>query len=338
MVTAHHARRSPGRRPRTMAARAAALWLTVVSGLSAAAEPAVPRLSEHPLAGRVWDAQAQAYIEPAEAERRALGADYLLLGEVHVNAEHHRLQAHLLAAVIAAGERPAVVFEQFDLGDQAALEAARRDAPGDADALAKAVDFAARGWDWDFYRPLVAAALAADLPIVAANLSRADARRIMQEGGGAVLGAGRWQALGLATPLPAELRADLVARIEEAHCGHAPERMLDGMVAAQRARDALMAEALLGSARAVLIAGAGHVRRDYAVPYYLAARAPGASTLAVAFTEVQASATDPQAYVERGPDGRPLYDLYWFTPRYEPEDPCAAFAMGLERMRQGGGD
>ena len=41
---------------------------------------------------------------------------------------------------------------------------------------------AAPGWDWPFYKPYIRLALAHGLPIMAANVSRADARTVMQQG------------------------------------------------------------------------------------------------------------------------------------------------------------
>lgn len=92
---------------------------------------------------------------------------------------------------------------------------------------------------------------------------------------------------------------------------------------AQRARDASLALTLLdaGGAPARLIAGNGHVRRDYGVPLLLAARAPGAKVVSVGFVEVAAGATpDPESL-------RGRYDYVWFTPAVEREDPCAGLRM-----------
>jgi hypothetical protein len=89
---------------------------------------------------------------------------------------------------------------------------------------------------------------------------------------------------------------------------------------------------------AVLIAGAGHVRRDIAVPIYLRARAPGASVVSIAFTEVQAGTEDAGAYetsAEAGPSD-PVFDYLWFSPRAERKDPCAGFTLPQSAHGAGG--
>jgi uncharacterized iron-regulated protein len=72
---------------------------------------------------------------------------------------------------------------------------------------------------------------------------------------------------------------------------------------------------------AVLIAGAGHVRRDRGVPYYLAQEQPQASLVTVALQEVARDLSEPVAYGWHVG----AFDYVWFTPRASDEDPCAAF-------------
>jgi hypothetical protein len=85
---------------------------------------------------------------------------------------------------------------------------------------------------------------------------------------------------------------------------------------------------------AVLIAGAGHVRRDYGIPTYLARRTPDASVISVAFLEVSGDRLDPAAYTAQ--IGRPTlpFDYVWFTPRVDDDDPCAAFTEQLKKLQQ----
>jgi uncharacterized iron-regulated protein len=107
--------------------------------------------------------------------------------------------------------------------------------------------------------------------------------------------------------------------IEEGHCGESPRNILAGMVAAQRARDAIMAQALQAHAPAVLIAGNGHVRRDFGVPHYLAHYPQGDDVRVVGFIEVDAATRAPTDYVTAG---APEYDYIVFTPRTPRPDPC----------------
>jgi uncharacterized iron-regulated protein len=74
---------------------------------------------------------------------------------------------------------------------------------------------------------------------------------------------------------------------------------------------------------AVLIAGAGHVRRDRGVPVHLARQVPDATIASVAFVEVDAAASKPGDYAARfGTETLP-FDYVWFTPKADDDDPCA---------------
>jgi uncharacterized iron-regulated protein len=98
------------------------------------------------------------------------------------------------------------------------------------------------------------------------------------------------------------------------------------MAAAQRYRDAHLADALLSAearhGSAILIAGNGHVRADRGVPWHIRQRQPGAEVLSVLLVEVEAGKTDPASYLPRDPNGKPAADLLIFTPRAERADPC----------------
>ena len=261
--------------------------------------------SEHPLAGTIWDAAGKPSSAPAlkEALRHAR---FRLLGEVHDNDAQHAIQLELLTALGEKGLAPAVAFEQFDREYDGALR--RRFAA--AAEVAQAVQFSKR-WNWDFYRPLVEAALKHGMPLRAANLSRADAARVAR---GAAPPAGNPPA-----PWTEEQERALRELIFEGHCRALPPHMTPGMAAAQRARDATMARALLDAPAdgAVLIAGNGHVRRDLAVPLYL----PAGSSLSVGLLEVEPGKVALADY-----DAKGVYDFVWFTARAAREDPCKAFA------------
>lgn len=251
--------------------------------------------------------------------RAARAAPLVLLGETHDNAEHHRLQLRLLAEIAATGRKPALVMEQFDREHQAALDTERARAGRTLDSVLDAGNFNRRGWKAEFYGPLVAFALAHDLPLVAGNLSRAQARAIV-----------RAPATADAPPVDARVEQRLAADIEGSHCGqHIEAALLTGMVAAQRARDVTMARALQAQLErsprdgAVLIAGIGHVRADRGVPLYLDTK-----PLVVAFVEVEADRRDPRDYLDGGFSADGSYDYVWFTAKAERDDPCARLGAG----------
>jgi uncharacterized iron-regulated protein len=287
-----------------------------------------PRGREHPLVGRIWDTKARRFVTSEDVVARLTGARYVLLGERHDHPDHHRVQTALVRALLAAGRRPAVVFEMFTADDTAAIARHLAAAPRDAAGLAAAVDWARSGWpDWAYYEPIAQAALDAGLPIVAGNLAPSTARALARGNRGA-LPDGLAARYALDQPLPDGGQAALTSEIYEAHCGHIPADRMDGMVLAQRARDAALADAMLAVPRdgAVLIAGAGHVRTDRGVPTYLRARAPDASIAALTPLEVRDGWTRPEDYATAD-GGRLPYDWVWFTPRMADggADPCASF-------------
>jgi uncharacterized iron-regulated protein len=251
-------------------------------------------LREHPLAGRIWDVRAAAFVSQPEVIGRAARTPHVILGETHDNPEHHRLQLAVLEALAPSGRRT-LVMEQFDSEHQAALDAA----PAGPEALADAGKLDRKGWNWPLYEPLVRFAVRQGWRIGAGNLSRVEARAIVAEPGRS--------GLPPAEPsLLAALEHDMIA----GHCGMRPEpKRLAGLVEAQRARDARLAAAM--AEPSVLITGSTHARRDRGVPLYLR----GGNVLSIAFLEVEAGANAPQDY----PQG---FDYVWFTLRSVRDDLC----------------
>ena len=224
--------------------------------------------SDHPLAGRIVDVDDQTLIDEATLVERIAEADIVLIGESHGNRDHHRLQARLVRAMGSAVD--AVVFEMIDIDQQAAVALHLQTQPGNTPGLGPALAWETSGWpDWALYEPIAAAAVAVDAEIVAGNLPPAAVDKLMAEGLVA-LDPALVARTGLAEPLEPSLAGRLVATIDEAHCGFAPDDLLPAMLDVQRGRDALMADRLVaikGRGKSVLIAGAEHVRRDWGVPY-----------------------------------------------------------------------
>ena len=250
-------------------------------------------------------------------EHRLTGDAIVLLGEVHDNPEHHRLRLTLLRRALEAGWRPALALEQLDRERQADVERARRERPRDAQHVIEAAG--GTGWRWDFYRPFVALALEYELPLVAANLSRADAKAIAQGGLGTAFDADARARLGLEREVPADLQAAQERAVHAGHCFALPPEAWPGLARAQLARDAVMADALRahGPRGVVLLAGNGHVRRDLGVPRWLPA-ADQPRVFAVGYLE-EGDAPPPGAF-----------DAVVTTERVERPDPCEAFRRGAD--------
>ena len=265
-----------------------------------------------------------------------LDAPLLLLGEVHDNAAQHALRLQALQAVVDRGARPALLLEMFDREHQAAIDAVQQApvAVGIAAATATAtatastsattattttasdlraldrrvdalIDAAGRapGWHWPFYRPYLRLALQHRLPIVAANVSRADARRVIQLG---------LAATGFQPEVPADIAQTQAQAIEDSHCGALDSAMAARLANAQVARDQFMATTIAAHARrgVVLLAGNGHVRRDIGVPRWLPADLR--------------SRSHAVGILETGDDSAAAYDeVLYVAPQVRP-DPCAA--------------
>jgi uncharacterized iron-regulated protein len=280
----------------------------------------------HPLAGRLWDGNRQAFASEQDLRAQLLNADFVLLGEVHDNPIHHARQREWLEWIAASGKRPLIALEQFDTEQQRAIDAVWGNPSSSLDAVFATAQFDARGWDRNFYAPLIAIARRHAWPLAAANLSRTRARAVAS-GGFMALDAGEADRLGLERLWDDGKEAALAREIGEAHCGALPDSMLRGLVRAQRARDAVMADTLAraGPGGAVLIAGDGHVRRDYGVPLYLEAYRPAARIVAIGQIEVEAGKSSPRDYaVTVGATG-PIYDYVLFTPPAKRADPCVDF-------------
>jgi uncharacterized iron-regulated protein len=279
---------------------------------------------DHPLVGKIWAGRAGRFVDETALDDAMSGADLVLLGEVHDNPDHHLLQARFVRAVVATGRRPALALEMLTSDLQAEVDAARARTPREPENLEPA--WKQGGWpDFDLYRPILAAALEAGLPIVAANLPRADARTLVMKGIDAVDPALR-ERLASGPVLPPEAVEALRKDMKESHCGELPDSMMDPMILAQRARDATMADRLAAAARersgGILITGKGHATAR-AVPAWLAQDAPGKKVVAVAFVEVDPDQKAPADYVDEFGKGPFPYDYAIFTPGTKREDPCA---------------
>jgi uncharacterized iron-regulated protein len=228
---------------------------------------------------------------PFPWENRLRGDAIVLLGEVHDNPVQHGLRLEVLRRAFEAGWRPAIAMEQFDREHQVDIERARMERPLDADYL---IEKAAtehgksmNGWNWEYYRPYVALALQYGVPLLAANLSRHDAQKLIELGNSAVFDDSMEHLLGLDRQRPSLLEAQ-ENEIDLGHCHALPKEQLPAMARAQLARDAVMAGVLRehGAVGVVLLAGDGHARRDIGVPTWF-----DPTTLARAFAV---------AFLERG--------------------------------------
>ncbi len=308
----------------------AVLWFSGAS-MSAAADAELwqkwilEKNTGHQLAGRIWSVADEDFISPGKMADRLAAKKYVLLGEIHDNADHHVLQAWVIAQLARRGRKPAIVMEMISSDQDEALDAYLKRKDANAAGLGKAIGWEKSGWpQWLMYQPIAEQAFANDLPIYSANLPRADIREIGKKGFG-FFKKDRQKELLLNEPLGEMLEADLRLSIVEGHCNMLPAAATGPMVNVQRVRDALFADKMLatgGKDGAVLIAGSGHVRSDRAVPWYLERREPGASIGVLVLMEASEDKKEIADYAPKFPDGRIAADYIWFTPMAERDDPC----------------
>jgi uncharacterized iron-regulated protein len=207
-----------------------------------------------------------------------------LMGEVHDNASGHRQRYEALRREVEAGWRPALAMEQFDRETQAALSKAQKEC-ANAKCVIAAMD--SKRWDWNQYLPVIELALAYQLPLIAANLSRADASRTVREGVKASFDDATVQAYGLVDALPGDIVEAQQKEIMAGHCNLLPQAMADSMAQAQVARDIWMAKIIRAQRPrdVVLLAGNGHVRKDIGVGRWINAVAPPLAVRSEAYLE-----------------------------------------------------
>ncbi len=225
----------------------------------------------------------------------------VLLGEVHDNVALHALRLQLVREIIASGARPAFVFEQFDREQQVDIDRFRSDTLSASSTTAgefvKAANVSRAGrntWQWALYEPLIQIALDYKLPIIAANLSRADAMRVTSLDAERVFDV--MTTIERRTLANGHIDASLLAvqqqEVDIGHCRLISPEALAPMARAQIVRDAVMAasvsnaiktdKTLRESRGALLFAGNGHTRRDIGVSQWLSRDVP---RLTVGFLE-----------------------------------------------------
>lgn len=241
--------------------------LAVSGTLAAGEEPcAVP--------GTWYDPDREQRLSTAEVTARLAERDFVLLGERHDDAEHHRWQLHTLAALLGRREIGAVGFEMLPRSKQSVLDAWAQ-GEKDAETFFEAADWdRVWGYDTELYRPLLDFVRMHRLPARALNVERETVRAVREEG---------WSALApderedVGEPAPAsEAYVDRLERTWRHHPGMEDDaEALERFVEAQTFWDRAMAEALAeayedSGAPVVGIVGRGHLEGGHGITHQLA--------------------------------------------------------------------
>jgi len=234
-----------------------------------------------------------------------VGADIVVLGEVHDNPAHHLTQARAVAMISPS----AIVWEMMS-PDQAQ----RVDPTLPADELGEVLDWSASGWpSFSLYHPIIASAGAA--MHVGAAVPRSALMGVIE--GDLAAAFPEPKLYGLERDLPTPEQAMRNQLQFDAHCEMLPPDAIPGMVNAQRLRDASFARAAIAAWRetggpVVIITGNGHARADWGIPRFLARAAPDAVVVTLG-----------QGEGDVMPEGG--FDILRTAPPVDRPDPCDAF-------------
>lgn len=279
-------------------------------------------LSDHSLVDKIWDVQAQAFIDRSTLLKKLRLTEYLLLGEQHDNLVHHQHQSWVIQQFQQSHSQVSVAFEMID--DQQGNMLARHQVTS-AEVMIGLLDQTRNHWDYEHrYKDLFTQIIAAGYPIMPANLNRNRLKEIVAEGEDKLPVA--YKKMLSQAPLSSAHMKALQEEIKQSHCNMLGDEASKKMVLAQRVRDAVIAHSLVRNQTPVkvLIAGFGHVRKDRGVPLYLLQQDKGASLLTIGFTEVSSGANEVGYYASRFGSKKLPFDFVWFTPQVERSDQCAS--------------
>ena len=226
-----------------------------------------------------------------------LPADVLLVGEQHDAAEHQHIEQELIAALAARGLLVGVALEMADAGaSTAALKPSATE-----EQVRRALQWNDKGWPWRAYGPAVMTAVHAGVPVLGANLPRAQMATAMADN-------------HYDTRLSGPALKAQQQKIRLGHCLLLPEAQITPMTRIQIAKDISMAHTLeqlvVPGKTVVLLTGNGHADRLLGVPQHLSA-------------DVKAKSIHLRAGEGASADSLEAFDSVWATPAVPDTDYCA---------------
>lgn len=255
------------------AAFAASVLALVCSGA------AMPRKADC-VAPSTWVAPGRGRIDEARVLAQMASAQVVLLGENHLDAQHHRWQAHVVRELRRVRPDLVIGLEMLPRRAQPALDAWVRGELGEAEFVERSGWMQAWGTDPELYMGLLRFAREYRVPLYALNVDRALVREVSREGLDAVP-ADRREGVGRPRPASPAYR-DWLRSIWSAHAVPdmsvpAREAQFARFVDSQLLWDRAMAEALAaagaGSPAPLVVGlmGSGHVRHGHGVGHQLRA-------------------------------------------------------------------
>lgn len=224
-------------------------------------------------------------VPPAQVAASAETARFVLLGEEHDNADHHRWQLHSIAMLLAARRELVIGIEMLPRRAQPVLDQWVAGTLSEAALLRETQWNEVWGFDPQLYLPLFHFARIHRIPMVALNVDRELIREVGAKGWKSIP-EDRREGVGDASPPTAAYRKQLRSWFGQHRSGQeADAGSFDRFVEAQITWDRAFADALVKAAadhpRALVagIIGSGHLLNGHGVPHQL--RAMGAETAQV---------------------------------------------------------
>jgi uncharacterized iron-regulated protein len=229
--------------------------------------------------GKMVNTRSLEEATPRDVARAADGKRFVYLGEGHTNAEHHKMQAQIIDALVRRGRDVIVGFEMFTRPKQDDLNPWTLGWWKEDEFLERSEWKTQWGYDFGMYRPIFEVVKRNKLPMIALNVPRDWVRAV---GGKGLAGLSDEQKAQLPTDIDLgwkDHKAVFTAMIGGGH--PMTGAMGDNMYAAQVLWDVAMADSALKywdrSPRSprtvvVIVAGAGHVMYGLGINGRLAKR------------------------------------------------------------------
>lgn len=259
--------------------------------------------ASRPEAPIIEQLSGQAASDTATRIDALMPADVLLVGEQHDAAEHQKIEQQVVANLAQRGVLAAVALEMADAGTSTAK---LHPSSGD-EQVRLALKWSDKSWPWTAYGPAVMTAVRAGVPVLGANLPRAQMRGSMAD-----------SKLDGQLPGPALKAQQQLIRI--GHCNLLPESQITPMTRIQIAKDISMANTLSQASVpgkvVLLISGYGHADRLLGVPQHLGA-------------DLKAKVIRLSAGGAATGDVGIASDMVWLTPALPETDYCAGLRQQL---------
>ena len=237
-------------------------------------------------------------------------ADVVLLGEVHDNLFQHRARADLISKI--QNKEFAIVSEHLVFGSEITYS-------GSLLEDLETIGFNKKAWIWPTHEILYKKFEELNLPVFGGDLSKKDIDNIYE--GKGLSQSGTLTPIIKRSTLDSQSKDKLIDDLIVGHCGVLEEDLLSFMYKVQRYRDAGMAYIASKVAPAIVIAGNGHVRRDYGVPQILKKINPNGNVISIAFLEIdKLSQTTDNLIKKLFKDADT--DYIWLTEAVSRVDPC----------------